>query len=148
MTYGCHRQMRAEEFRRSNFVSHMPIARLRQREAKDCIKKFEAFFEHFQEKKSAHGFPSSSVANLKLKKSFKDYDVQVSGNSQSGKIVIRGGLSHYSEYTFTPRAIHVYTSDQEGNLGQEAAVFLHRKLPQQSVGYGVKSNLVKLINHA
>ena len=148
MSYGCHRQMRAEEFRRSNFVSHVPKARLGRTEAKNCIKSFESYFGELLAKKEADGFPVESTAHLKLRKSFKDYSVEVSGNSQSGKIVIRSGISHYAEYTFTPRAIHVYSSQQEGNYGQEAAIYLHRHLPQHSLGYGVKTDLTKLMNQA
>jgi hypothetical protein len=148
MSYGCHRKRRAEEFQRSNFVSHMPKAKLRHTEAKDCIDKFESYFHELLQKKEARGFPATSVAKLKLRKRFKDYTVEVSGNSQSGRIVVRSGLATYAEYTFTPRAIHVYKSEQEGNLGSEAAIYLHRRLPQNSVAYGIKTNLKKLMNHA
>jgi hypothetical protein len=148
MNHGCYRQTRAEEFRRSNFVSHIPKAKLRRTEAKDCIEKFESYFQELSQKKEAVGFHENSVARLKIRKSFKDYTVEVSGNSQTGRIVVRSGLATYAEYTFTPKAIHVYSSEQEGNLGQEAAIFLHRQLPQQSVGYGIKTNLKNLMNHA
>ena len=148
MNHGCYRQSRAEEFRKSNFVSHIPKAKLRHREARECIEKFESYFQDLLQKKEANGFPLDSVAQLKLRKSFKDYTVEVSGNSQSGKIVLRSGLATYAEYTFTPRAIHVYKSEQEGNLGQESAIFLHRQLPQHSVGYGIKTNLQNLMNHS
>ena len=146
MKQGCHRQERAEAFRRNNYVSHVPKEKLRRHEAKACISKFESYFQDLVAEREAHGFPVDSVAYLKIRKSFKDYSVEVSGNSQSGRIVIRGGVSHYSEYTFTPRSIHVYSSEQEGNLGHEAAIYLHRQLPQHSLGYGIKSNLEKLKN--
>ncbi|MFA5508219.1 MAG: hypothetical protein WC314_26280 [Vulcanimicrobiota bacterium] len=147
MNNGCHRQLRAEEFRRSNYVSHVPQERLRRTEAKKCIKQYESFFQQLQQEKQSRGFSSDSKGILKIRKSFKDYSVEVSGNSQSGQIIVRSGISHYAEYNFTPRSIHVYRSEQEGCLGREAAIYLHRQLPEHSVGYGIKNDLEKLKSH-
>ena len=140
MSYGCHRRERAEEFRRSNYVSHIPKGRLKKEEATHFIQKVESFFQGLEEARNHNG-----RGYVELRKSFRDVKVEFLGNHQSGSIVVRGGLNQYSEIHFSPRAIHVYHSEQEDSLSNEAAIYLNRYLPHESLGYGSKRQLERLM---
>jgi hypothetical protein len=141
MSYGCHRRERAESFRRSNYVSHIPKEWLGSSQASLCIQKFESYFDGLAEESVQQGRSAGSKGFLRLKESSQEVQVEISGNTRNGSIVLRGGYSTYSEIHFSPRAIHVYRSEQEGRLGNEVAVYLNRRLPDQSFGFGVKTQL-------
>lgn len=144
MNYQGYKEQRAADFQRTNYVSHIPKGPITRREAKSYIKNFEALFSELLDTKTSQGLPADSQIKLRMRKSFKDYTVELSGNRKSGKIIMRSGFTGYTEYRFTPRSIHVYSSGQENSYGQEAAIYLHRQLPQHSYGFGDRAQLKQL----
>ena len=144
MNFGCHRSERARQFKNSNYVSHVPKSRLRKTDADQCILKYESYFNRLVEKNFDKGLSTGAKGYINLRENHQDTRVEISGNSQSGTILLKSGLSRYSEIHYSPRAIHVYHYEG-GNRGQEAAIYLNRQLPTESYSFGVSHEVQKLL---
>ena len=111
MSNGCHRQQRAQAFKRSNYVSHIPKGMVNKDEASHYISKFESYFESLAAQRPYESLSEGSRGYIRLREGSRELQVEISGNSHRGSLVIRSGLSSYSEIHFSPRAIHVYRSE-------------------------------------
>lgn len=145
MNFGCHRSERSQSFRNSNFVSHIPKSKLSNDEARKGIRMYEGYFNQLIERNFEQGLGQGARGNIRFKNSQKDIKIEVSGNSRNGSILLRSGLNQYSEIHFSPRAIHVY-HHEGGSFGQEAAIYLNRRLPTESYGFGVTQEVARLLN--
>ena len=143
----CYKTQRAAEFRKKRFVSHVPKGRLAVPRVQSCIEKFVNYFENLRASAGHGELSSGSKGSLRVTKPRNDYRVEYSGNSQNGQIVVRGGHSLYAEINYSPRAIHVYRAESiSGSLNDEAAVYLDRALPKQSLSFGSTRQLERLIS--
>lgn len=147
MSYGCHRKQRAEEFRKHNYVSHTSKNRLRGRDATEFISKLESYFQRMAEEAPGAVEPGRKLS-FRVKGQTVEYHVEMTGNASQGSIVLTGGYSEYSEIHFTPRAIHLYKSKQDiGIYNNESAVYLNRRLPNQSLSYGSRLEITRLMKN-
>lgn len=146
MSNGCHRRERAETFRRHNYVSHVAKGKLRANEATRFIGQLESYFQDLASRSPGHITPGRKYS-FKVRGAQQELQVEMSGNLQNGSIVITGGHALYSEIHYSPRAIHVYRSHQEvGNYANEAAIYLNRRLPSESLGFGPQTQFSTLLN--
>lgn len=145
MNFGCHRSQRSDQFKASNYVSHIPKSKLDRSCASDCIQMYESYFNQLVEKNFTKGLALGTKGYIRLTEQHTETRIEISGNSNSGSIRLQSGLSKYAEVHFSPRAIHVY-QHEGGNFGQEAAVFLNRRLPTESYSFGSRQDVAKLLS--
>lgn len=147
MMKACHKTERAAEFRRKRYVSNVPKSRIAPTEVHSSIQRFVNYFENLRNHSGQGELSAGCTGYLKISKPNNDYRVEYTGNSQNGQIVVRGGHSLYAEINFSPRAIHVYRAENvSGSLSDEAAVYLDRALPKQSLSFGNQRQLKRLIS--
>lgn len=147
MSQACHRRERAEGFRKSNYISHAFKNKMREREAEQFIRSLESYFQSLAAKA-----PGSVGLGKRLQFRYRgeslEYLVEMTGNQNHGTIVLTGGYSEYSEIHYSPRAIHLYRSKQEvGVYSNETALYLNRRLPEQSVSYGSRLEISRLLKN-
>lgn len=137
MNYGCHRKLRAELFRKSNYVSHISKRRLNKGEVGRYIQQLESYFDRLDEEKQKRGYSGGSRGTIVLKEGHGELQVEISGNKQSGSLVVQKGLGEYAEIHFSPRAIHVYRSERDhGSFDKESAFYISKLAPASSFRYG------------
>ena len=145
MNFGCHRTERSRQFKNSNFVSHIPKSKLDGGTAKNCISMYEGYFNRLVEKNFEKGLAPGTKGYLRLNHQHKETNVEISGNSTNGSIVLKSGVSKYAEIQFSARAIHIYHHDGS-NGAQESAVYLNKRLPTESYSFGARQEVEKLLS--